>query len=310
MIISKPNIITDKKSTNAKRIFYESHPEEWEAEYELFENEDWEGLLNYRKRLADERVDSIVNQWQLAEAYIINGYYKKAYTLLSHLYELDHNNFDIQHHLLDVLYLQGLSEKDFNWVKNPKILHLDNNVFEICVEFLKPKRKPIKFSDIFSHLRSDYTYITFRDYDFFLGLQNDDRFVVSVQHELYYGNAAVSVDHKTKDVKLHYCWCCQITLPNKSFPLKNNLRNICNKCLFLNKEDIHYRQVIRNINRLITFDGHIEPKNTKALSNFAIHKNPRIKDYANKILVQGKEKALQYSLQSKNFKDSFDELPF
>jgi len=81
----------------------------------------------------------------------------------------------------------------------------------------------------------------------------------------------------------HYCWCCGATRPNEAFSGRGHSRHICKECSKLGGEELAYRQGVRDIDRLLDWDGLIRRKTRKLLERYLTHPNPRIRAYASKV---------------------------
>jgi tetratricopeptide (TPR) repeat protein len=107
--------------------------EDWEDDYELISNEDYEGLKKLRQMMVENNPEDIYAQWRLGEAYVLCKEYEKAIDYLKPLYINNPDNEDIQHLILDALFALGKSEKDFNWISTPKILRLNGGNYEFLL---------------------------------------------------------------------------------------------------------------------------------------------------------------------------------
>jgi hypothetical protein len=116
--------------------------EEWEADAGFFDQEDWEGLVEYRCQNAEQYPDDP----------------------------------KIQHSLLDALFAIGKDETAINWIIKPNILRLDNNILDYCYNFLKTKRKPRTVHELYLELCCE-GYPAFDDNQLMDFLLSDNRFV-------------------------------------------------------------------------------------------------------------------------------------
>ena len=143
--------------------FEEYDFEEWEDDKILFEKEDWVGLLKLRHKRAEKQPSDLYAQQRYAEALILNKKYKEALDLVSPLYQENHESgFGISE-ILDALFGLGKTEKDFSWISKPSILRLDQNTLDLCIEYLKGKRKYVSVTNIYVKLIMHADYSTFNE---------------------------------------------------------------------------------------------------------------------------------------------------
>ena len=81
----------------------------------------------------------------------------------------------------------------------------------------------------------------------------------------------------------HYCWSCDRTRANEKFSGKGHARHLCKDCARLGKEELAYRQTTRDLDRLLTWDGHIPKRNREQFLKYLNHKDERIRAYAYRI---------------------------
>lgn len=160
--------------------------EEWEAEEELFDEEDWEGLVEYRRQKAEKYPNDPEYQWGLGEAYVLNKEYDKAIELLSELHTKEPDNPNVQHTLLDALYKAGKDETAIDWIVKPRILQLDKDVLEECYNNIKTARKVRTVYELHLDLSTE-GYPRFNEKQLADYLCSDNRFVVT-------GNTDTSYD--------------------------------------------------------------------------------------------------------------------
>src|SRR5208282_2570865 len=55
----------------------------------------------------------------------------------------------------------------------------------------------------------------------------------------------------------HYCWSCGRVRANEKFSGRGHARHLCKDCARLGKEELAYRQEIRNLERLLGYQGHV-----------------------------------------------------
>jgi hypothetical protein len=78
----------------------------------------------------------------------------------------------------------------------------------------------------------------------------------------------------------HYCWCCGAARSNEAFSGHGHSRHVCKECSKLGSEELAYRQEVRNIERLLDWDGRVRRKTRKPFERYLSHANPRIRAYA------------------------------
>lgn len=133
-------------------------PESWEGDYELYEKEDWVGLLKLREIDAKKHPSDLYAQQRYADALNLNKKYKEALDFITPLY-LDNHDFGFGiHEIVDALYGLGKTEKDYNWINTPVILKLDFDTVQFCVDLLKTKKRAIRIIDLYGDLiiKADY----------------------------------------------------------------------------------------------------------------------------------------------------------
>jgi hypothetical protein len=81
----------------------------------------------------------------------------------------------------------------------------------------------------------------------------------------------------------HFCWCCGRMRPNERFSGSGHARHLCKDCSKLERSELQYRQDVRNLERLVTWEGIVGRKKRKAFNRFLEHPDPRIRRYAEKI---------------------------
>lgn len=141
---------------NEAEIYFE----EWEDELFFYDREDWVGLLELQKRRAEKDPTDLQLQEKYAVALNLNKKYAETLKLLEPLYRKNYEfGFGINI-IMEALLGLNKTEKDFNWVKKPIILKLDEETINLCIKFLKGKRKPRSVSNIYVHfiVKSDFMY--------------------------------------------------------------------------------------------------------------------------------------------------------
>jgi len=160
--------------------------EDWEGDYYYYNKADWKGLIKYRERVAKNYPKDSDIQWQLGEDYVLNSEFEKALEILSKLHYKEPDNINVQYSILDALFGENKTEDDFIWIEKPKVVRLDEKVFDICYNLLKTKRKPKEVGFLYVDLYS-YGYLTFKESDLLEALIKDTRFSVIGEGQHFLG---------------------------------------------------------------------------------------------------------------------------
>ncbi|MBN1652924.1 MAG: hypothetical protein JXA30_04030 [Deltaproteobacteria bacterium] len=83
----------------------------------------------------------------------------------------------------------------------------------------------------------------------------------------------------------HFCWCCGRHRPNERFSGKGHRRHLCKDCSKLGKEELEYRQHIRNIDQLLDWDGRIRRKQRLNFEKYLNHSDERVRVYAQRAMA-------------------------
>jgi len=67
---------------------------------------------------------------------------------------------------------------------------------------------------------------------------------------------------------------------NERFSGRGHARHLCKECAKLGKEELAYRQEVRNIDRLLDWDGFIRRRQRKSFERFLSHADARVREYA------------------------------
>ena len=70
---------------------------------------------------------------------------------------------------------------------------------------------------------------------------------------------------------------------NEKFFGKGHARHLCKDCARLGKEELAYRQTMRDLDRLLTWNGHIPRRNREQFRKYLNHEDERIRAYACRI---------------------------
>jgi hypothetical protein len=84
----------------------------------------------------------------------------------------------------------------------------------------------------------------------------------------------------------HFCWCCGSMRPNEAFSGGGHARHLCKECAKLGAEELAYRQEVRNIDRLVDWDGLIRRKTRRPFQRYLTHPNPRVRAYAAEVAAR------------------------
>jgi tetratricopeptide (TPR) repeat protein len=178
------NYINDFNKFNKSKPYVPASPDEvydfedWEIEYEIFENQDWNGLILYRQSILRRHPNSLEAKSALGDAYVRAGEYQKALDYLAPLHHEHPDIIDIQWNILEALFGLGKNENDFDWVEKPVILRINEALLDQCYEYLSPKRKPRSIMDICIALVIGKVYKDFKEEELLLALKSDNRFNV------------------------------------------------------------------------------------------------------------------------------------
>src|SRR5262245_18811641 len=94
---------------------------------------------------------------------------------------------------------------------------------------------------------------------------------------------------KRKRYRGRYCWCCDRIRANERFSGKGHARHLCRDCARLGKEELAFRQALRNLERCLDWDGMMRRKQRKQVDSVLQHENPRVRAAAQVILDQDEQ---------------------
>ena len=151
--------------------------EEWELPAELREKEDFPALVEYCKRRAKQQPDDLYSQYDLGDAFVLNGEYENAIEFMSEHHRKHPWNTDYQHVILDALFALGKTEDDFEWLEKPVVLRMSQEIVDTCYEMLKRKRKPRYVIELYTQFIMK-GYLLFTEQDLLEALVTDGRFDV------------------------------------------------------------------------------------------------------------------------------------
>lgn len=84
----------------------------------------------------------------------------------------------------------------------------------------------------------------------------------------------------------HYCWCCELRRPNERFGGRGHRDHLCRDCQRLPAEERAYRQAVRNMRRLVDWEGLIRRKARPQLDPFLNHPLGSVRSHAEELLRQ------------------------
>ena len=82
----------------------------------------------------------------------------------------------------------------------------------------------------------------------------------------------------------HYCWCCDRFRPDEQFSGKGHARHLCRDCARLGREELEYRQALRDMERCVGSGGRVFKKRRTQFDAYLHHENPRIRAAAKEIV--------------------------
>ncbi len=145
---------------------------------EFIDNEDYAGLLLFQRRRLAKRPADCYAQASVGKALNQNGRYSEAIEFLTPYYRDFPENGDFERYLLDALFGLGLTERDFDWVVEPVVWRISEEMLSCCYDYLRPKRKPRTILDLHTHFDLN-GYAAFSPEELHLALDADSRFLVS-----------------------------------------------------------------------------------------------------------------------------------
>ena len=88
---------------------------------------------------------------------------------------------------------------------------------------------------------------------------------------------------RRKKLPGHFCWCCGRRRANERFSGRGHRQHVCKDCMKLGKQELAYRQKVRNIDRLLNWDGIIRRKNRAVFERYLSHADAGVLEYANMV---------------------------
>ena len=75
---------------------------------------------------------------------------------------------------MDALIGLGKTEKDFKWIKEPRVLRLNQSTVDLCKNILKGKKNYTKLLDLYFLLMNKADYFAFKEQEFSDFLRSKD----------------------------------------------------------------------------------------------------------------------------------------
>lgn len=91
---------------------------------------------------------------------------------------------------------------------------------------------------------------------------------------------------KTKASRGHFCWRCARIRSNERFSGRGHARHRCRDCAKLGTAELAYRQAIRDVDRLVDWNGVVRRKERKSFERFLSHPDERIRLYAAEVAAR------------------------
>lgn len=100
----------------------------------------------------------------------------------------------------------------------------------------------------------------------------------------------------------HYCWSCDRIRANEKLSGKGHAKHLCKDCARLGKDELAYRQAIRNLNRLLVGGNIVPRKKREQFSQYLHHASEGVRVYAYEIeaadAVERAEQRLRYDIET------------
>jgi len=156
-----------------------------QKEMELYDREDWKGLVALRERLAAHHGDDPYCLLRLAEAYDLAGERERSLEAAARAYALEPEHPWYQDAVLRALFALGRSEEDFDWRgAAPPVLRLDDHLMVRIEGRLQTddvgvdgRAGMVDVGMIFYELQEE-GYLAFEPQDLLAAARADPRFVI------------------------------------------------------------------------------------------------------------------------------------
>jgi hypothetical protein len=96
-------------------------------------------------------------------------------------------------------------------------------------------------------------------------------------------DAPMSPRHRKHRRHGHFCWSCGRMRANEKFSGRGHAQHLCKDCARLGKEELAYRQSMRNLQRSLTWDGRIPREKRRQFQKYLNHENERVRAFATEI---------------------------
>jgi len=100
----------------------------------------------------------------------------------------------------------------------------------------------------------------------------------------------------TKRKRGHFCWSCGRSRSNESFSGGGHARHVCRDCSRLGKEELEYRQAVRNVDRALRSHYGISRRDRAVLERSLQHPDPRVQLYVAELIYQGERERAESRL--------------
>jgi hypothetical protein len=100
----------------------------------------------------------------------------------------------------------------------------------------------------------------------------------------------------------HYCWSCGRMRANEKFSGRGHAQHLCKECARLGKDELAYRQAVRNLDRLLAGCSIVPHKKREQFRQYLHHTNERVRAYAIAIeaadALERAERRLRYDVEA------------
>jgi hypothetical protein len=100
----------------------------------------------------------------------------------------------------------------------------------------------------------------------------------------------------TKRRRGHFCWSCGRSRSNESFSGRGHARHVCRECSRLGKEELEYRQAIRNVDGALRSHYCISRRDRAVLERSLQHPDPRVQLYAAELIYTGERECVRRAI--------------
>src|SRR6185437_10716267 len=78
----------------------------------------------------------------------------------------------------------------------------------------------------------------------------------------------------------HFCWSCGRIRSNEAFSGRGHAKHLCRECSRLGKDELAYRQAVRNIDRCFNGEGLLRRQHRATFEKFLRHPDAYVRLYA------------------------------